>query len=309
MVSILLDFPGTIHSLLDRDRRSRSIIRDYEFFRSSTRLNPVQFIDPEEARLFYQQLAERGPYGGWIGEVLRFVAHHRRNEPAGGHRATVVNGPQDLGGPWRRALREEMGNLENWRTPQLIVCAQRSAEWRNCVHDHEVDIVFDDRPQDRPYKRVVVFITSPNEVTGHNYELEYMAHKYAWADLDPWDVRHCNAPRPGGLLDERCRLPRSSALHARRPWELDEELKKLRSQSWPSEGKFWFIPPEAWSHQQDRIEWRKGAFEEQTAPNRRKGPIDYKGQIWAWHSEEGHWDVQLKGGGHMKVKPNGDPWK
>lgn len=310
MVKILLDFPWRIDSVLDPgpDPDPRKAIRDYEQFRARIQLKPVAFIVAQEEGFFWERLGQRKPHGSWMRDVLRFIAHHRTGRDAGAHRAILVNGPNDLQDFWQRSLREEMGDLNNWRTPQIIVCSERWSKWRKCVLDDEVEIALEGRPADDTQKRVVVFVGSYEQNSAHKYEEDYRAHKYAVADVDPWDVRHCNQPNADGLLDSRCRLPRPSNLNSIAIPDLDEVLRSLRSESWPHEGKYWFIPPASWNHLKDKDKWRKGSFEEKTAPNGRKGPIDYKNQIWSWH-QEGHWDVQLKDGKHVKVKSNGDPWK
>src|SRR5258708_2262853 len=137
MIRLLLDFPWSIDAALDPGSPSRKVIRDYEQFRARLQLKPVEFIDEQERSVFMERLTPgpHTPHGSWIGAVLRFIAHHSITQAAGADHATPMNGPGGLRDTWRRVLRDEMGDLNNWPTPQIIVCIERSLELKQSVHD------------------------------------------------------------------------------------------------------------------------------------------------------------------------------
>lgn len=301
-----MDCPWPIDTVLDRYSPLFQAIVEYQSFMRETSIEGrVPFITTVEMEAFYSRLNQDRPRGSWIAQVMQFINQHVITQDFGQYHATLANGPHDLGSSWRKALREEMGDLVNWRTPQILVCANRSGQWGPVVRDHEVRINLEDRPNRDPENRVVVFIHSYKSYESHKHRSDYSEHKYALADIDPWDVRHCNRTATDGLPDPRCRLPRPSGLIEIALQDLGEKLESLRSEPWPQNGKYWFLPPGLWNYATNKMEWRKGAFAEETL-NGRKGPLDYKGQVWSWDYTEGHWDVELPDGGYFRITQNGD---
>ena len=78
----------------------------------------VPFITNVEMEEFYTRLKQVQPRGSWVAQVMQFVNQHVITQNLGHYRANLSDGPHDLGDSWRKALREEIGDLVNWRTPQ-----------------------------------------------------------------------------------------------------------------------------------------------------------------------------------------------
>lgn len=307
MNRILLDFPWPIDAVLDADPTPLMVIKDFSKFRSCISLNLAPIVDAREEAQFWEKLSlcrsNSSLYHCRDLDFVCMILDHISGAKVGQSRATPIEGPNDLRDVWLKILRTEMNDLTNWRTPQVVVSSRRFSEWANCVQDGEIPIKLEDHPEDAPQKRVLVVMNSYGEAS--RYRKEYEANKYAVPDSNPWDLRNC---RPDSQAGQHCLLPRPACLADVPLRDLERELHSMRSESWPKGGKYWFIPPDTWSVEMDKNRWRRGAFKEEIAQNRRKGPIDYKDQIWCWHPQEGHWDVQLRDGSHKKVKPNGDPW-
>jgi hypothetical protein len=309
MIKLLLDFPWRINEALDADPRPLEVITDFLNLLTHVPQEPVRFVYPQEQALFWQELP--GRRGGGIEVVLRFLNHVETLVDQGPNRAVPVNGPNDIRPTWQVALRDEMGDLTNWRTPQIIVCAERYPEWENCVRNDEALIALEDQP-DGHVKRVVIKMQSYPARQAHAFIQDFQNHKYALADLDPWDVRHIHYPDGEGNHYQRCRLPRPQYLERITLDELDEQLNRLRSQGWPDRGRYWYLPPAGWhaAEVMTKDEWRSGAFPKQATLNPRRehkrGPVDYSGdRVWLWDPYEGHWDVQLPDGTHKRINHEG----
>lgn len=310
MIKLLLDFQWRIDEALDPDPRPLQVIRDFLNFLAHLHLEPVRFVYQQEQGLFWQKLTMRR--GGGIGVVLRFLNYVEAQGNGGPNRAIPVNGPHDLRHTWQVALRDEMGDLCNWRTPQIIICSERLSGWEQCVHDYEALIALEDRPCEGPRKRVVVIMHSYDQKQASQYREDYRAHKYTLADIDPWDVRHIYYPTGDGDHYAECKLPRPRCLERIPLNEVDQQLNQLRSRSWPYQGKYWYLPPQQWQAVAavTKEEWRKGIFPEKATLNpkraHQRGPVDYSDErVWLWDRHEGHWDVQLADGTHKKINHEG----
>ena len=306
MIKLLLDFPWRIDAALNADPRPLHVMRDFLSLLAHVPFEPVRFVYQDEVTLFYEEL--RGHHGRWVAEVIRFLSHVEAQEQGGAHHAIPLNGPNDVRHPWQIALRDEMGDLSNWRTPQIIVCADRSQLWEQCVQDHEAAIALEDHPNEGAHRRVVVVMQSYDHKQVPKYQEDYRAHKYALADVDPWDLRRKHPAIAGGRLNYPARLPKPPELEAIKPHNLQSEIDEARKRSWRRGGRFYYIPPGIWEFTQvnQKHEWRSGAFPVDRARNGRgPGPLDYLGQIWDWDEQERHWDVQLTDGTYLRITHEG----
>jgi len=301
MVKVLLDFPWQLDEVLNPYSDALAVIRDFDRFIAVLRFDPVPFISQEDERRFWENVPRS--CGGRFAPVFRLLAR-LVCEHLDGPSALPANGPNDLPDYWRKSLRIALGDLLGWRNPQLVVSESRRPEWHPI--DHEAHLRLEDLP-DQEVTRVLIAIGSYEDDDGHGFVDDYEAHKYAAADFDPWNVRHCHPQRQNGDLDERCLLPKHPSLRGIDLSRVDEQLRLLRSENWPRDGVCWFLPPSTWNFDPRTLksEWRKGVFDEREK-NGRRGPLDYKGRVWSWHSEEGHWDVQLDNGQHFKVNWRGE---
>ena len=312
MVSLLLDFPWSFEVILDFDPAPLVLARDFMELIGQLPWKPAPFVDPEEAALFMEKLNNQGGRplrkGRWVADAFRFL-HIVGCGDLGAHRAIPVDGPAEIRSKWQRALRDQIGDGQNWRNPQIVISTDRAERWRACVHNHEVRIALEDLP-DSTIERVVIFMPLYGASDQREYGRDYRAQKYAMADLDPWDVRHIHYPHGGGNHYAQCRLPRPGSLLDVPLDRLVAELNELRTNIWSDQGRYWYIPPIGWQYNTiDKPTWRRGAFPERATQNPKRmgkrGPVDYRNQIWLWDMEEGHWDVQLEDGTHLRINHEG----
>jgi len=205
-----------------------------------------------------------------------------------------ATGPFDLSDNWKSALRKEMVELRDWRTPQIIACEARREDWEQstvgCSDRTEVRIRCDD--QEEVYERVIAFLGS------------YRKHHYTRSDGDPWDLARTkphNGERP-------CILPKPPKVANVTLAELESELEEVRRDGWCLGGLYYFIPPADWKPGRcAKNAWRnRGAFRRaRTTDGIHYGPIDFEGRVWRWDTAERHWDVQLVAGGYLSINQTG----
>jgi hypothetical protein len=292
MTRLLLDHPWRLDEVLDPESPGFRVIERFVDLGRRQVLDPVPFISHQEyneawARMDVRRYARTSGFAA----ICRFGKQLICDGEVGVC-ATPVPEPSGLTQFWKSALRREMGDFANWRTPQIVIAEQRSEHWPSSP---EVGVHCDDHPPSTQQPRVLVVLG------------EYDSHPFALSDRDPWDMRNCleETAIPGRPR----RLPRPTGLEGVEVDDLEEILRQLRSEAWPCGGKYFYIPPASWivaSTETNRERWRKGAFPKARAPNGRTGPTDYRNQIWSWHSEEGHWDIQMQSENHVRVTPAGD---
>lgn len=289
MRSLLLDYPWDLRAAVE-DPAVGAFLLEFDALYKREGLPPARFVDPEECQTLPIITRKAGNSGY---EPLFRLLQNCLREVGGEVAATPQPEPPGLKLTWKQALRDEMGDLSDWRGPQLIASENRRGAWEPAIHDEEVQISCADRDPNELHRRVIAFLGS------------YAEHKYARADHDPWDLRHCHPPANVAGLARPCRLPRPPKLRGVPLEALAEALDSIRSESWPHEGRYCYIPPNAWASEKvtDKGLWRNGAFPRGQA-NGRHGPVDYKGQVWAWHNEERHWDVQT-GANHKRINHEG----
>lgn len=291
MRSLLLDYPWNLQAALE-DPEVGSFLLGFDALYKREQLRPAPFVDPEECQALFGLIAARTAGNNQYEPLFRLLGSCLR-ESGGELSATPQPEPSGLKLSWKRALRDEMGDLSDWRSPQLIASEGRRDDWQPAIQDEEVRITCEDRVQDEVHSRVIAFLGS------------YAEHKYARADHDPWDLRHCHPPVNAADFNRPCRLPRPRRLRGVPLEALGTALDSVRSESWPHEGRYCYIPPNTWAPDNvtEKLVWRNGTFPRGEA-NGRHGPVDYKGQVWAWHDEERHWDVQI-GRNHKRVNHDG----
>jgi hypothetical protein len=293
MTLLLLDFPWELQSVLLPYSEAYAGLHDFERLCEEERLERVPFISEEEYANLMQQLPGRVN----IRPVLQVLPHYLRDS-FGPIRATPAAGPHDLTDNWKYALRDEMTDLDDWRTPQIIACEHRRGDWMPSMTGPadrtEVGISCED--QEQPVIRVIAFLGS------------YDAHRYAKSDRDAWDLRRTkphNEERP-------CYLPKPPKLLDTTFLELETELEAVRQDGWCLGGRYYFIPPgdwkpEHWKSKNTKGAWRDhGSFRRDVAGDGiHRGPLDSEGRVWSWHEEERHWDVQLPEGGYWSISQTG----
>jgi hypothetical protein len=185
--------------------------------------------------------------------------------------------PPGLTQEWKFALNGSLVDVEDWRSPQLVIPDRRLHHW---PATNEVDVQIepcDDLPGSGPHRRVLASLDS------------YESHPFAEPDLDPWDLRYIHAV---------CRLPKPPFCDGIAFEDLGAALENARATGWIIGRNHYFIPPVGWRPRDvEKTAWREArAFPRRMvpeAPTRNKmGYVDYRGKEWIWHAEEMHWDVQ-----------------
>lgn len=300
MTRLLLDFPWTLDEDLDAASGAYRVLRDFVNLFEDVGLEPVPFIDPIEYAAAVTRLKDVKARNS-ASHIYRNARQFLRRPNGSTATATPeVAGarasPSQFTVAWKQALRDELGDCQNWRSPQILFAKARGAIWPK---DKEVAIRLSDRSclEHRILSRMD----------------RYDDHPLATADLDPW--RACewiNQPPEGNRVDHPCRLPRPRDLLGVPLRQLAARLAVVRQQGWRGDGRLYYIPPENWTPEDiPQARWRGGRAFPWESTTHGSGPLDYRGQVWVWHRAsagtvgERHWDVQLSGGGHQKVSHDG----
>jgi hypothetical protein len=202
MTRLLLDFPWTLDEDLNAASGAHRVFREFVNLLGDAQLEPVPFIDPLEYAAAVSRLKEVRA-GNSAAHIYRFARQFLRTPVAGTATAApqvaVASGsPGPFTVAWRQALREELGNCQNWRTPHVLFAESRGAIWPN-TPEVAIRLSDPDRPEleNRVLSRMKV----------------YRDHPLATADLDPWrSWEWIKAPPVGNPIDYPCRLPRPPAL-------------------------------------------------------------------------------------------------
>lgn len=280
MTALLLDHPWPIEDNFDAGSPAFGILlRLSDLIREQSLrvgVRPARFIMPGDLRQALTKATIVKASG--LAAFKRFAEHCVRD--GGTNRvATPEPEPPLLTDQWKQALRESLGDLSDWRDPQIIVSTARLADWRN---EEEVAIACEGHPDSNGLKRVVACLDS------------YEAHTHATSDLDPWDLRRRAVSSSGAERVYPCYLPKPPQLTGVPLKNLRSELEQIRN--WEIGGGFYFIPNQDWDPTATSQEkWRKGrVFPEVRCRNGARWPCDYKGEAWCWDEMHGHWDVQRK---------------
>ena len=295
MILVLLDHPWPLEATLDSSSVGFQVLREFDTLAKTHALKPVPFVSQAE----YDQawLRTAGRYSGRaLGELKKLAGPFVRSTD-GRCLATPSQGPADLSGDWRCALREAAA--ADWRNPQIVVSGVRRAVWPG---GEEVEIRLepcDNEPDLPPQARLLAVLDS------------YESHPFVRSDFDPWDLRRFHPPALGTpeRLRHPCCLPRPPQVREGLG-RLDDELANARQGAWGRTGKYYFIPQASWKFERiSKEDWRRGrAFPYGRCKHRRdvSGYIDLEGREWVWDADHGrHWDVQL-GIDYVKISHTGD---
>lgn len=276
MTKLLLDYPWPLGATLDARSDGYRVLKDFQDLVHNQKLIPARFAKREELN------ALRGRNGTAAAAIYRFCDSLVSNdgEPP---LATPILAPDDLDRKWKCALRREMGDFENWRTPQIIVPEKRRRVWPRAL---EVEIQCEGGQPRAVSHRVLASLS------------DYGSHKFAIADRDPWrNLEWIQQPGAGARTNHPCRLPRPPCLHGVPIEQLVERLGDARKKGWEVNGAYYFIPkPDYDPTQIAKEQWRKGYAFPRQSESGWKGPCltDYENQQWRWDMKERHWDVQRK---------------
>jgi hypothetical protein len=291
VVKALLDFPWELTEVLEPYSEALDTLRRFSVLVSTNSLEPARFVDQVAEATLRQSVNERGRGGNVYSSVAQFLSHCRCEEALGLLQANPEPCPNPLPTTWKQALRDSMRDLADWRVPQIVVSSSRLTFWT--TQEGQVAIRCEDRPEEL-HHRVLAGIDS------------YADHQFASSDFDPWDLRRRYPAEGGRHVDHPCRLPRPPMLNGALLRDLDSKLEEARSIGWRSPGRRYFIPPANWHWREvDKVAWRSGHLFPQKTLNERNGPVDYLGNVWHWHNEERHWDVQLIADGYVRISHTG----
>ncbi|HKW76644.1 MAG TPA: hypothetical protein VJN64_14030 [Terriglobales bacterium] len=282
MIRALLDHPWSVENVLEPE----SVLKRFnDWIRSHQLVEPVAFIDEERYELLKQQAAHTHANARMIFTILpSYVA--RRSDAA---LAEPLHWPNDLPDSWKRALREALGDLVDWRNPQIVTFACRRDAWPNT---DQLQIVIAEK--ERPEQRVFAILE------------DYEQHRYAMSDFDPWDLERCHLPpNPNRLNQFRCRLPKHPELEGLTFDKLQKRITELQKNGWRFRigglDRYYFFPREDWNLAEiKREDWRdacKTFPRDSAAQNKGSGPVDYWNRVWVWDRQKHtHWDVQFPTG-------------
>jgi hypothetical protein len=291
MPRVLLDYPWTLDATLDAKSGAFGVLRKFDEFVRQHALTPVPFLEPLACSEALARLAVRR-CGTAAAAIRRFAAHCVRHTQVG-PLAVPIPEPR-LEDSWKRALRDELENANDWRRPQIIAPASRCQEWLPNVN--EVPIQCADRPQSAALVRTLVPLEG------------YDASPYAISDQDPWrHLERLHPPKQGNRINHPCVLPRPPCLMGASLEDLEGQLEEAARLGWSIDGLYYFVPPADYRPFDVTSErWRSGyAFQrDRTKDKQRGGPVDYRGYIWVWDINERHWDVQM-GDGYIRVSHDG----
>lgn len=282
MTRLLLDYPWPLEAGLGQDPVPQNVIVEFLNLIKTTNLKPVPFIENDECSEFWGKLESRQNRNKFL-RVMQFVRFCSRSLNSN-CQATVVPTPPDIRDSWKRALRDELDNLSDWRNPQIAVPEVRRLKWPG---GHEVNIncgACVDTPASGPHERV------------HFVLEEYDSHPFAIADLDPWShLQWLFPPEYGARIDHPCILPKPPILVGVPLEELSNKMPEARTHGWRLDNKYYFIPNDNFRPRQvDKHDWRNGNGFERMHIKGWTGPClkDYKDQMWRWDRGERHWDVE-----------------
>jgi hypothetical protein len=260
MTGLLLDHPWRLDDALEPTSAGFRVLERFDNLVRETRLDAVPFVSQGEYDEMWLRI-DHGHFARTQGYAMlaRFAQHLVRDDSQISP-AIPVPEPPELTLSWKRALRESMGDLRDWRNPQIVVAERRQPAW---PAGREIAIQIEHGTDF--HHRVLAQLA------------DYRSHPFTLADLDPWDLRNTHPPSPGAGPQHPCRLPRPPTL-ANVAWDdLGACLLQVRARGWLLNGRHYFIPPDDWDAANvHKPNWRSGrAFEYGYSPNRPwPGPID-----------------------------------
>jgi hypothetical protein len=298
VTTLLLDYPWSLEDALGQNPEPSGVLERFLRLLERTGLAPAPFISQEQCLELWTSISQRRG-GNRFGPLMRLIDRCSLGDDQQ-CLATPVEKPQDRSVPWRRGLRSQLTDPNDWRKPYIVVPSSRRDDWPEGDEARLMREPCGNSPASGPHARSLVVLE------------RFLEHRYALADLDPWDVR-CSVP--GGA--HPCYLPNplvsgiyASDIEARIPLnEIAERLATARGVNWQAQGKYFYIPPGSWDASDvSQAAWRQGhAFPRKLSTARNQvGYVDYRGHIWVWDHAERHWDVQRGGDDYVRVNHMGD---
>lgn len=292
MTRLFLDHPWPVEEVFDPRSDAHEVLMRFDGLVRSTQLAPVPFISPAA----FAQTMRRLPFrenGRAAAAVARFADQCRKQTPDAGFAVPITGRPDPVppfNETWKAALREDIGQGDNWHTPQIVIPAARRTAWpeESVVSIRCLDVA--DAPT---VERLAVPLDS--------YLGDAATQLAAIAEADPWRCwEWARRPEPGTRIDHPCRLPRPPSLNGLAVHELAEALPEARRVGWNYSERRYFIPPADWRPLEvDRGHWKICPFRRNsvdTPKGVKTGPVDSEDRIWSWDMQERHWDVQIDGG-------------
>jgi hypothetical protein len=298
VIQLILDYPWKISSTLFGDHPAFDVLLSFDRLLRQLKAMPENIVPmlPQEALDEWWNRPARGS-GSAIAAINRFVAHLIRSSGFE-CRCSIAQGPDDLSPHWRMALHEALGNLQDWRTPQIIVPMSRRQVW---PHFEEVELFRErcgEELRSGPYLRSLIVLEN------------YCQDLFACSDADPWDLRRLH-PTLTQRPNHPCLLPRPSGLSALSVEKLARELQEVeedRRVEFLKGHVLHYLPPKTWDPAQiSKGDWRAGRTFPMGDSQGHRGPIDRLGRVWEWDKQECHWDVQWQRfeAGYIKVSHTG----
>lgn len=286
MTRLLLDHPWSLKDALYASSDGFGVLMDFKELLRAQNLDPVPFFKREALEVIPQRTA-----GAAIRRICAHLITMSDQEDLSG--VTLIGAPSDLAQSWKQALCHEMGDLEDWRTPQIIVPKSRHHLWPKTP---EVEILCDDGQPKRETR-----VLAPLQ--------DYESHEHAISDRDPWrNLEWRFRAGPDTSKNYACRLPRPPCLDNLSLGKAFEGLEEARKHGWKVGGRYYFIPDAGYDGAEiTKMEWRKGMAFPRARVLGLKGPClkDFGGRIWVWDRTERHWDVQLEREGYRRVSHDG----
>jgi len=287
---LLLDHPWPITQAKHRSNEAFGVLEDFDLLiKSKETLDPVPFIDREQYSKLWEEMNADDEARATGSYYVRIVESYIRwNEKDEHSLASPEPEPTGIALPkaWKKALREAMGDLRDWRNPQIVIPERRAECWADGV---EIPIRIDGKTAG---KLVLAVLEAYNE------------HPFAASDFDPWDLQRWYVPANENRMSlYPCRLPKHPALENIRFENLGDASDECRRKGWrySVEGtdRYCYLPPEDWNVERvGREDWRRNC---KTFPRadagggRGSGPVDHWKRVWLWDDRERHWDVQFAG--------------
>jgi hypothetical protein len=285
MTRLLLDFPWEVASVANPDSDAYTAFYQFERLCETEHLKPVPFVAPAD----YEALRDNPTYtrGSNLRATLQVLNRYIR-ESSESIPAVPESGPTDLSDRWKSALNDEL-HLNDWRSPQIIICEHRSDAWRPSMAgtSERAEVRLRCENSGERHRRVVALLES------------YDRHLFARSDRDPWDLQRWKPVRAGTPMRQRhpCRLPKPAILNSTELENLRPTVARIKS--WEIEGRYHFLPKDEWDPLNvNQSPWREGrTFPRGDCPHcDRRLPIDRNKHVWCWDEQERHWDVQFRDG-------------
>ena len=289
MAALLLDHPWAIDLALDPKSDAFEVLENFnKLIGARESLSPVPFIPFQQYTQLCDLIDKDREARSYATYFVNLVWPYVRWVQEGEGTACPDPEPEGVQLPpeWKRALRQSMHDLDDWRCPQIVVCKKRTEFWPN-----RSEVAIQVGQNASPEYRVLAAL----EI--------YEAHPYATSDFDPWNLDRCHGQATVSRLNAfSCRLPKHPELEDLPLNRLNEKLDELRAKGWHyrlnGQDRYYYIPPAGWDVTGvSKDDWRNACktFPRQGAAQRKgSGPVDHWNRVWVWDREKHtHWDVEF----------------